>query len=487
MPQLAKRADQLSLTLAMGGSGQFLGGQVPYRLYGIRLAPLGAILLAAAGCGSDLPATPGPAAVVDAAVAVADTLPGDAGHEAGLADSVDLDTAPSGDIKADEVLGTPDVANPADQKGEADSGANGTGADGLGPDAAAAKLAWSAPITLSAPGESLGSAVCAPTAAGGVRFVWHVLDAKGAGVLMERTIEGDSLGKPEIAAQVGIGLGNHLALAGSSKGHTSLAWTDEGKVLYEQLNKDGIWSAASVVSPLGQWPAFPSVAANDAGRWLCWTDFGVKAVWCRYGSWSGAGSDAAQVFADANYAGVVATPDGKFLLVATGAKTETLKIARLEQGKVTVLSESAAKGDYTFWRPAVLPGGEVGIARTTAAKLGEPEPAVWFATLTGTAVGAPEIVALPANGGGGLRLLPAPKGGWMVAAGGQTAQGPLPLFAVRTAAGWSKAGPVAPLAEAGGDGEGLAACRTGDGRVHVGYQGVVGGESALRYSASTLE
>lgn len=485
MPHLAKCAGHLSLSLAKGGSGQFLGGQVPYRLYGIRLAPLGAILLAAAGCGSDMPATPGPAAVVDAAVAVADTLPGDAGNEATLADSVDLDSAASGDVQADESLATPGAADLADQKGEADSGANGTGDSDLGPDAAAANLSWSTPTTLSAPGESLGPAVCAPTGNGGVRFVWHVFDAAGAGALMERTIQGDTLGNPKTVAQVGIGLGNHLALAGSSKGHTSLAWTDEGKVLNEQLNKEGIWGSASAASPAGQWPAFPSVAANDAGRWLCWTDFGVKAVWCRYASWSGEVFDAAQVFADANYAGVVAMPDGKFLLVATGAKTEMLKIARLEQGKVTVLSENAAKGSYSFWRPAVATDGQVAIVRTTAAKLGEPDPAVWFATLTGMVVGAPEIVPLAANGGGGLRLLPAPKGGWVVVAGGETAQGPLPLFAVRAAAGWSKAGPVAPLAEAGGDGDAMAACRTEDGRVHVGYHGVVGGNSALRYVSLT--
>lgn len=483
---LAKPTGSESASPCLGRPGLFLRGEVSCRLHFSRLAPLGAILLAAAGCGSDLPTTPGPAAVVDVVEAVADTLPGDAGDEAGLTDSVELDSAASGDVQADEGLGALDAVNLGDQEGEADSGANRTGDSSLGPDAATANLSWSTPTTLSAPGESLGPAVCAPTGNGGVRIVWHVFDAAGAGALMERTIQGDTLGNPKTVAQVGIGLGSHLAVAGSPKGHTSLAWTDEGKVLYEQLNKEGIWGTPSAASPPGQWPAFPSVAANDAGRWLCWTDFGVKAVWCRYASWSGEVFDAAQVFADANYAGVVAMPDGKFLLVATGAKTEVLKIARLEQGKVTVLSENAAKGSYSFWRPAVAADGQVAIVRTTAAKLGEPEPAVWFTTLTGTVVGAPEIVPLAANGGGGLRLLPAPKGGWVVVAGGETAEGPLPLFAVRTAAGWSKAGPVAPLAEAGGDGDAMAACRTDDGRVHVGYQGAIGEKVGLRYLRSEL-
>lgn len=321
---------------------------------------------------------------------------------------------------------------------------------------------WSLPVAVSGSGTP-GRPVCSLAPDGNIRLVYRSTEGGYAsGPIAMRTINGGQLGAIETVGTAAATVAQHMATATSPDGKTVIAWSEDDKAVRIVEGTPGAWSNKVTPSPLGvSLAVWPTAAAGVNGRMVCWSDFS-KAVFCAHSSNFGVG---VKILDDTTYPNLLATKDGKFLLVATGALSQQLKIARLD-GTQILSSVALAKGPYDFWRAAIGEDGSEVLARPEN-NTGEAK-GVYFHPLLGDKLGAQEVAKYAVDGGVSLALSSDALGRWIqFARSGEAGQAKLVVSTTRLASGWSVPAPIVPATLAGAGDYPPAVCRGKDGRLHL--------------------
>lgn len=321
---------------------------------------------------------------------------------------------------------------------------------------------WTLPLAVSGSGTP-GRPVCSLAPDGNIRLVYRSTEGGYAsGPIAMRTINGGQLGAIETVGTAAATVAQHMATATSPDGKTVIAWSEDDKAVRIVEGTPGAWSNKVTPSPLGvSLAVWPTAAAGVNGRMVCWSDFS-KAVFCAHSSNFGVG---VKILDDTTYPNLLATNDGKFLLVATGALSQQLKITRLD-GTQILSSVALAKGPYDFWRAAIGEDGSEVLARPEN-NTGEAK-GVYFHPLLGDKLGAQEVAKYAIDGGASLALSSDALGRWIqFARSGEAGQAKLVVSTTRLASGWSVPAPIVPATLAGAGDYPPAVCRGKDGRLHL--------------------